>query len=68
MQLTIENITVYDTQYKAVEVQWFAGVWFSLQHSCRWTSTKPENPPIYIVNRYAQGLDRDVHLIMNKDY
>ena len=37
---------VANTQYKIVGVQRFARVWFSYQHSCRWTGTQPENPTV----------------------
>jgi len=43
----------YNTQYKTVGVQWFAGVWFSLQHFCRWTRMQPENPTV----SYCQPLE-----------
>lgn len=39
-------MVAYNTQYKTDGVQWFAGVWFPLLHSCLQTGMMPENPTV----------------------
>ncbi len=40
------KFTPHNTQYKAVGVQWFAGLWFSHQLFPRWIQTHSENPTV----------------------